>query len=181
MIPMNTKSTCVKNQFFKWPQVSATGMVMKSINHKIGDNGFTLVELIVVCAILGVLALMALPALTDFKTKVRVSRCADEIRTIEKDIIAFAAENGHYPANLTEIKRNTLMDPWGHQFIYTPGGGYLDRDGVSLLNDDSFDLYSKGEDGITDGAGDLSSDPGPSMDDVVRGGNGSEVALGSDY
>jgi prepilin-type N-terminal cleavage/methylation domain-containing protein len=178
MIPMNTKSTCVKNQFFKWPQVSAKGMVMKSINHKIGDNGFTLVELIVVCAILGVLALMALPALTDVRTKVRVSRCADEIRTIEKDIIAFAAENGHYPANLTEIKRNTLMDPWGHQFIYTPGGGYVDPSGGRNLNED-FDLYSKGVDNDTDT--NLGNDPGPSMDDIVRGGEGAEVALGKDY
>jgi len=48
------------------------------------DHGFTLVELIVVMAVLGVLATMAVPAYDDLTKKATISSAKTEIRVIEK-------------------------------------------------------------------------------------------------
>ena len=176
---MNTKEKSVKScnrECLEWVK-RRTIRTLNRGNHS--GRGFTLVELIVVTAVIGVLALMALPAFSDMKTRAKIGRCAQEIRSLEKDIIAYAADNGVFPNNLNVVNRGDLRDPWGSPYVYVQGGGvYLDRSGIKNLNND-FDLYSKGEDG--DSHTDLSEDPGISMDDIIRGGDGAEVSLAKDY
>jgi general secretion pathway protein G len=123
--------------------------------------GFTMVELIVVTAILGVLALMAIPAFNDYKTKAQNKRSASDIRTIEKAITAHILDRNSLPASLADIGMATQMDPWGRPYQYNKGG-ILD-DGLNKLNDD-YDLYSTGKDGASDPDG---SKP-ESADDIVR-------------
>lgn len=78
--------------------------------------GFTMVELIVVTAILGVLALMAIPVFNDYKTQAQNKRSAGDIRTIEKAITAHILDRNSLPASLADIGMATLMDPWGRPY-----------------------------------------------------------------
>lgn len=149
----------------------------------INNRGFTLVELIVVCAILGCLAMIALPAFDAYRESARVASCAADIRTIESDINAYTLEKSTYPASLNQIGRGDLRDPWGNPYAYLKiadggGPGYQDFSGVSDLNAD-FDLYSLGKDGASSQS--LASGNPTSEDDVIRAGDGSYVGLGSMY
>jgi len=147
-------------------------------------RGFTLVELIVVCAILGVLAIMAIPAFSEMREKAKNARCKSEIRSLEKNIIAWNLDHGGLPDLLNASVSTILIDPWGNSYVYYKKiaidfdpGAYLDSSGGHDLNTD-FDLYSNGFNGDT--TKDF-TDPGTSLDDIVRGADGATVALVKDY
>jgi general secretion pathway protein G len=142
-----------------------------------GDQrAFTLVELLVVTAIIGVLATMGLSAFNMFKENARRARCMSEIRGMEKDISAYAVERGAYPASLAEIGRADLLDPWGNLYHYSP---YVDGAMRQILgaNNSDYDLYSSGQDEAT-GASSL-IDPG--ADDIIRFSDGGYVGMAKDF
>lgn len=147
-----------------------------------GSSGFTLIELMVVIAILGTLSSLAIPAYSSYIDKANVSRAVVEIRTLEKEILAFQAANEALPNSLNDIGRGTLLDPWGHPYEYvnvttTSGLGKCRKDRfMNPLNSD-FDLYSLGKDG-------KSSTPltaAISQDDILRASNGDFVGKVSDF
>jgi general secretion pathway protein G len=135
------------------------------------NRGFTLVELLIVVAIVSLIATMALLGFQDFMEKTKISRAAEEIRGLEKEIIAYSTDKATYPAGLVDIGRETLKDPWGNSYFYsqTPGTRH---NGAFSLNTD-FDLYSTGPDGLW---ADLISDP-LSVDDIIRADDGSFCAI----
>jgi general secretion pathway protein G len=150
------------------------------------NEGFTLIELIMVIALVFVLATLSLSSFTNLKTNAKNGRCKAEIRTIEKSILASFTDKGRLPDAMTvaEIGSDAdLKDPWGHSYVYynialstdTP---YKDFLGVDDLNTD-FDLYSKGPNNDSTGK-DLSDVNGPCMDDIVRCYDGRTVELGKD-
>ncbi len=60
------------------------------------SSGFTLLELIVVIAIMGILAAVATPKLAEFRRKADESVCSANIKTIERNYSAYLAENDIY-------------------------------------------------------------------------------------
>ncbi|WP_207706862.1 prepilin-type N-terminal cleavage/methylation domain-containing protein [Alkaliphilus pronyensis] len=57
------------------------------------SDGFTLIELIVVIAILGIIAAIAVPRLGGFRSKAEESVCAANRKTVERMYSAFLVEN----------------------------------------------------------------------------------------
>lgn len=159
---------------------SAQKLTMQSAHLVKSSPGFTLIELVVVVAIIGILVALAIPLFEEFAQRARNSRAMQEVRVLETEIQGYYFVNGVYPATLADINRGDLLDPWGQNYVYNdfsdivtnpPRKRFFER-----LNGD-FDIYSKGKDKLTDPV--VSSLTG--QDDLVRGGEGLFVGLGGDW
>ena len=64
-------------------------------------RGFTLIELVVVIAILGILAGLAIPRFLDATATARGARIVADMRTIDSAIVIYNAKSGSLPANFT--------------------------------------------------------------------------------
>jgi general secretion pathway protein G len=78
--------------------------------------GFTLLELIIVVAIVGILATMAMPALKNVPRKAAESVLKSDLRTFRDVIDQFHADKGYYPPTLDSLieegyLRSMPMDP----------------------------------------------------------------------
>jgi len=144
----------------------------------IGQRGFTLVELLVISAILGLIMTIAIPSYTKFIGTVRLSKAVSEIATFERDIVAYQVDKNALPDSLNDIGRDALLDPWGRPYVYLKIVAPFTARNNALedLNTD-FDCYSKGVDGLT---ARLTNDA-VSADDVVRGGDGAYYGLASSF
>ena len=64
-------------------------------------KGFTLVELIVVIAILGILAAIIIPRIGAFREGANVSHDRSVLRTVQGAVNMYHAQNGEFPDVLT--------------------------------------------------------------------------------
>jgi len=62
------------------------------------QKGFTLIELMIVVAIIGILAAIAIPQYQDYTVKAKLSKVQSWASPIKTAIGVFAQENGSYPA-----------------------------------------------------------------------------------
>jgi general secretion pathway protein G len=145
------------------------------INWGTGHSGFTLVELIVVCAILGLLATIAIPAFETQVKSAKNARAKGDIRTIDKEIQAYFIENNKLPDDLTKLNKGVFVDGWGRPYVYskTP---IMENSFGDLLNTD-YDLYSEGMDSVGTPAYNAVTSP----NDIVRASDGSYVGLRADF
>lgn len=135
-------------------------------------------------AIVAILASLAISSFATFKELARVARCCEEIRSLEREIAAYATEKGELPLNLTAINRQDLKDPWGNTYHYYPAVlpagpanfGPNNRLGTSGPINTDFDLYSLG----ASGAFDPSINVNDSQDDIIRANDGSFVGQPKD-
>jgi general secretion pathway protein G len=146
--------------------------------------GFTLLELMLVVALIGILSGLAVPAFNAYRERAQVAACIAEIRVIEKDLLAFRIDEDRFPDTLAEVGLGQIRDPWGHFYHYLKidgapksvmGSVRKDRFLVPLNSD--FDLYSVGKDG-------QSKPPltvAVSADDIIRANDGEFVGRASLY
>jgi general secretion pathway protein G len=129
-----------------------------------GQGGFTLIELVIVMAIIAVLAALVAPRLIDeFGTSQR--RAAEaQIDMLSTALDSYRLDNGRYPSEERGLKalvekpegldtwqgpylqrREVPTDPWGTPYQYNKPA---ERGGID------YDLYSYGPDGEEGGEGD---------------------------
>jgi general secretion pathway protein G len=144
-------------------------------------RGLTLVELLVVLAIAGVLAAIALPSYTSYREKARVNQAATDIGGINSNIRQYETNNRALPPNLAAVGAGGKLDPWGSAYVYTnlvtEGIGKARKNKNLVPINSQFDLYSKGKDGAS--ATPLTAKA--SRDDVILANDGRYIGLASNY
>jgi general secretion pathway protein G len=121
-------------------------------------DGFTLVELLLVLAILAILAGLVLPKFSGRTEQARQTAAQSQISTFKTALDMFETDNGYYPrgnnglVDLVQkpgdaqnwrgpyLDKDVPVDPWGHPYIYECPG---------KRNPASYDLISMGPDGRT--------------------------------
>ncbi len=134
-----------------------------SPNAKRRDSGFTLVELLVVLAILAMLVALVTPQVLKYLGRAKTDAARIEIQTLGNALDLYRLDMQHYPTQqeglqaLVEappgsdagrwqgpyIKQRKLpLDPWGHPYLYRSPGEHGE-----------YDLYSFGADNAPGGSG----------------------------
>lgn len=119
------------------------------------ERGFTLAEIMIVVAILGILVSIVVPRLTGRTQEAQLQTTRLQIENISTALDAFEYDNGRYPSSqeglqaLREapsglpnwkgpyLKKSVPLDPWRNPYLYVSPG----------LKNKDFDLYSLGKDG----------------------------------
>jgi len=143
--------------------------------HK-NPTGFTLVEILVSLAILGILAGVAYPLYTGYIDQARTEIAIADISGISLALKSYYAENGKYPDILDEVRYGTYPDPWEHPYQYlniqtAKGKGQMRKDRFLVPINSDYDLYSMGKDGQS--VAPLTATV--SRDDIIRANDGEYV------
>jgi len=144
-------------------------------------RGFTLVEMAMAAAALGLIAAIAVPSYGRVLERQRINQCAMDLRHLALRIDHYRTQQGSIPNSLADLGPPLPKDPWGQEYQFlnfdSAKAGEIRKDhNLHPLNSE-FDLYSLGKDG--------SSVPPltgkPSRDDVIWARDGGFVGLAADY
>lgn len=127
-----------------------------------GEDGFTLMEMLVVLVVIGLIAAVAVPQVMKLLESAKHKAARIQLETLGNSLNAYQLDMGGYPTTAQGLpvlwkaagdlpdwngpyvrREHQLVDPWGRPFIYrSPGTG------------DPYDLISLGADGKEGGRGD---------------------------
>jgi type IV pilus assembly protein PilA len=71
------------------------------------QKGFTLIELMIVVAIIGILAAVAIPAYTDYTARAKVTEAVGALAAAKTSVSEYYISQGEMPANATAAGINT--------------------------------------------------------------------------
>jgi len=149
------------------------------------SQGFTLVEIFIAIAIIGILASIAIPNYISYRYKAKIAAAIDDIKTIEIAIANYVLYEAELPDSLNDIGKDHLTDPWGNPYRFlridggtTPGlNGERRRDKNANPVNSDYDLYSMGRDGKT--AAQFMAKK--ARDDIVRANDGRYYGLAEEH
>ena len=115
------------------------------------EEGFTLVELMVVIVIIGLLATVVIINVLPATDKAAITKAKADVATLEQGVEMYRLNKLRYPSGSEGLQAVTSegyvkrlpKDPWGNAYLYAAPG----RDGRQ------FDIYSYGADGREGGEG----------------------------
>jgi prepilin-type N-terminal cleavage/methylation domain-containing protein len=93
------------------------------ISLKKRNQGFTIVELLIVIVVIGILALLVITTYSGIQAKARNSKRASDVKSLQTHVEAFFSQSGYYPSradmntaswrttNMKSIDANALKDP----------------------------------------------------------------------
>ena len=148
-------------------------------------KAFTLIEVLLIVAIIGTLLALSVPSYTNLLEKSRTNQAIADIARISRELDDFLTDNGNLPETLNdfiqESKPLNLIDPWGNPYEYLVILGKKkseiqskwrkDRFLVPINSD--FDLYSIGKDESSTAP--LTAQA--SWDDIIRASDGGFIGL----
>jgi prepilin-type N-terminal cleavage/methylation domain-containing protein len=67
------------------------------------DEGFTLIEMLIVIVVLGILAALVVFGVSTFRSDAVASACKADVKAVEIAAEAFNAKTGAYPANMAAL------------------------------------------------------------------------------
>lgn len=129
---------------------------MTQLTKRRRSRGFTLIEILVVMAIIGMLAVMVAPNLFRQQAGAMRDAALSQISSLETALDSYRLDMNEYPDSLAELmenesgsaswngpylRREVPSDPWGNEYIYQSDGR-------------NFTLMSYGADGARGGEGD---------------------------
>lgn len=128
---------------------------MKAMNR---HRGFTLIEILIVMAILGMLAALVGPALFSNLGKGQRATAQTQMDMLAQGLDTYRLDVGRYPRTLEGlIENDTGRDSWNGPYLRgadaVPKDPW-DNDYVYTLTGDEFELLSLGADGAEGGDGD---------------------------
>lgn len=142
---------------WKWEKTPAP------VSRQHGEAGFTLIEIMVVIAIIGILATLIVPKIMGRPDEARVTAAKHDVATIVQSLKLYRLDIGRYPTTEQGIRalveKPTLepipqnwkaggyldslpKDPWGNPYQYTNPGIHGE-----------IDVYTYGADGKSGGTG----------------------------
>jgi len=122
------------------------------------SSGFTLMEMILVLAIIGILVGMGIFAMKGVVGDAEIGKATADIRTLETNVVRYRTMAGFVPSQAQGLEAlskkpngnpaprswrqltdaSALTDPWGHPYQYRNPG---------KKNTSGYDIYSMGPDG----------------------------------
>lgn len=109
-----------------------------------GQKGFTLIELMIVVAIIGILAAIAIPAYQNYTIRARVSEAASVSASVRTAVGIYTSDVGELPPNLAALSPYVTADSSGYASKYVARVAVSSGD-VTVTLSDHTDLGPAGE------------------------------------